>query len=133
MAFAVSMALARVPAGVAEKSQFLRPSANGLIAFSTRLLCAPCQAPAPRVDREGKRWMSPILEADFFGLQYGFRPGTDAKAAVRKVHWCVTKERKTEIVDADLKDYFTSIPHGQLFRSLSRRVADGTFLAVIKA
>jgi group II intron reverse transcriptase/maturase len=77
--------------------------------------------------------LSPIFEADFFGLQYGFRPGLDAKSAVRKVHWCVTRERKTEVVDADLKDYFTSIPHGPLFRSLSRRVADGSILAVIKA
>ena len=36
------------------------------------------------------------------------------------------------MVDADLRDYFTSIPHGPLMRCVSRRVADGTLLSVIK-
>ncbi|MGH7015436.1 MAG: reverse transcriptase domain-containing protein [Stellaceae bacterium] len=40
----------------------------------------------------------------------------------------------TEIrtVPADLSDYFSSIPHGPLMRCVSRRVADGTLLSVIK-
>ena len=37
------------------------------------------------------------------------------------------------MVDADLSDYFSSIPHGPLMRCVSRRVADGTLLSVIKA
>ena len=37
------------------------------------------------------------------------------------------------MVDADLSDYFTSIPHGPLMRCVSRRVADGTLLSVIKS
>ena len=35
------------------------------------------------------------------------------------------------MVDADLSDYFTSIPHGDLLRCVARRIADGTVLAVI--
>ena len=38
-----------------------------------------------------------------------------------------------EVVDADLSDYFTSIPHGPLMRCLTRRIADGTLLSVIKS
>ena len=36
---------------------------------------------------------------------------------------------RREVVDADLSDYFTSIPHGPLMRCLSRRIADGTLLS----
>jgi hypothetical protein len=36
------------------------------------------------------------------------------------------------VVDADLRDYFTSIPHAPLMRSLARRIADGRLLHTIK-
>ena len=39
---------------------------------------------------------------------------------------------RREVVDADLRDYFTSIPHTPLMRCLSRRIADGRFLRTIK-
>ena len=35
-------------------------------------------------------------------------------------------------MDADLRDYFNSIPHAPLMRSLGRRIADGRILHVIK-
>jgi RNA-directed DNA polymerase len=35
------------------------------------------------------------------------------------------------VVDADLSDYFNTVPHGALMKSLSRRIADGQVLAVI--
>lgn len=76
--------------------------------------------------------LSPIFEADFLPSQYGFRPGLDAKMAIRRVYFHVTKFNRREIVEGDLKDYFTSIPHGDLLRSLSRRIADGTVLTTIK-
>ena len=73
-----------------------------------------------------------IFEADLLRNQYGFRPGVDAKMAVRQAFWHTSEHRRTEVVDADLSDYFTSIPHGPLMRCVSRRVADGTLLSVIK-
>src|ERR1017187_6730765 len=36
------------------------------------------------------------------------------------------------IFDEDLSDYFTTIPHGPVMRCVSRRVADGQVLSVIK-
>ena len=77
--------------------------------------------------------LTPIFEADLVHNQYGFRPGLDAKMAVRQAFWHTSDHRRTEVVDADLSDYFTSIPHGPLMRCVSRRVADGTLLSVIKS
>jgi len=64
--------------------------------------------------------------------KYGFRPKKDAKTAIRHAFWHVTDHGRREVVDADLSDYFTSIPHGPLMRCVSRRIADGTLLSVIK-
>ena len=77
--------------------------------------------------------LEPIFEADLLPNQYGFRPKLDAKMAVRRAYWHVTDSGRTEVVDADLRDYFGSIPHGPLMRCVARRVADGTVLSVIKS
>jgi group II intron reverse transcriptase/maturase len=77
--------------------------------------------------------IGPIFEADLLPQQYGFRPGLDAKMALRRVYWHVTQHGRREVVDADLRDYFTSIPHEPLMRCLSRRIVDGHILHVIKS
>ncbi len=76
--------------------------------------------------------IGPIFEADLLPEQYGFRPAMDAKSAVRRVYWHITQSGRREVVDADLRDYFTSIPHSPLMRSLARRIADGRVLKTIK-
>jgi group II intron reverse transcriptase/maturase len=77
--------------------------------------------------------LEPIFEADFPRNQYGFRPNLDAKMAVRRAYWHITRAGRNEVVDADLSDYFGQIPHGPLMRCVARRVTDGTVLSVIKA
>jgi RNA-directed DNA polymerase len=77
--------------------------------------------------------VGPIFEADLLGNQYGFRPAMDAKMAIRKAFWHITARGRSEVVDADLSDYFTSIPHGPLLRCVSRRIADGKLLSIIKS
>jgi group II intron reverse transcriptase/maturase len=76
--------------------------------------------------------IGPIFEVDMLANQYGFRPELDAKMAVRQVFWHITQGGRREVVDADLRDYFTTIPHGPLMRCLTRRIADGRLLRVIK-
>ena len=76
--------------------------------------------------------IGPIFEADFCPEQYGFRPGVDAKMAIRRAYFHVAKRGLREVVDADLSDYFNTIPHGALLRCLSRRIADGQVLSTIK-
>lgn len=74
-----------------------------------------------------------IFDADLLPQQYGFRPKVDAKMAVRRAYFHITRHNRREVVDADLSDYFTTIPHGPLMKCLSRRVADGQVLSVIKS
>jgi group II intron reverse transcriptase/maturase len=76
--------------------------------------------------------IGPIFEADLLPQQYGFRPGLDAKMALRRVYWHVAQHGRREVVDADLRDYFTSVPHSPLLRSLCRRISDGRMLHIIK-
>lgn len=76
--------------------------------------------------------LAPIFEADLLPQQYGFRPGVDAKMAIRRVFFHITDHGRREIVDGDLSDYFGTIPHTPLLRCLARRVSDGQVLSVAK-
>jgi RNA-directed DNA polymerase len=77
--------------------------------------------------------IGPVFEADLFPWQYGFRTGLDAKMALRRIHFGIADRGAREVVDADLSDYFNTIPHGDLMRCVARRITDGTvLLAVIR-
>jgi retron-type reverse transcriptase len=64
-----------------------------------------------------------IFDEDLFPWQYGFRAGLDAKMALRRIHFGIAERGAREVVDADLSDYFNTIPHGDLVRCVARRVA----------
>jgi RNA-directed DNA polymerase len=76
--------------------------------------------------------LMPIFEADFHPLSFGYRPGRGAHEAVEAIREGLRSGR-TEVVDADLAQYFDTIPHGKLLRLVARRVSDGTILQLIKA
>ncbi len=76
--------------------------------------------------------IGPIFEVDLSPWQYGFRTGLDAKMALRRIHFGIADRGAREVVDADLSDYFNTIPHGDLMRCGARRIADGTVLSVIR-
>jgi len=78
-----------------------------------------------------KLLVEPIFEADFTDNAYGYRPGRGAKDAVRTVH-AELKAGRVQVVDADLSQYFDTIPHAALLRCVARRVADGAILHLIK-
>jgi group II intron reverse transcriptase/maturase len=75
--------------------------------------------------------LEPIFEADLQPEQHAYRQGRSALDAVQKVH-ALLNTGHTEVVDADLSGYFDSIPHAALMKSVSRRIADGTLLGLIK-
>ncbi len=76
--------------------------------------------------------LEPIFEADLQPEQYAYRPGRSALDAVQQVQ-ALMKAGHTEVVDADLSGYFDSIPHGELMKTVARRVSDRHLLGLIKA
>jgi group II intron reverse transcriptase/maturase len=75
--------------------------------------------------------LEPIFEADLPDEQYAYRPKRGALEAIKRVHRTVSRGH-TEVVDADLSAYFDTIPHGQLMKSVARRVVDRQMLKLIK-
>ena len=75
--------------------------------------------------------LEPIFEADLPPEQYAYRPGRNAQQAVMEVEETLFRGHP-EVVDADLADYFGSIPHAELMRSLARRIVDRRVLHLIK-
>jgi RNA-directed DNA polymerase len=75
--------------------------------------------------------LDPIFEADLPSEQYAYRQGRNAQQAVIEVEETLFRDHP-EVVDADLADYFGSIPHAELMRSLARRIVDARVLHLIK-
>ena len=75
--------------------------------------------------------LEPIFEADLPDEQYAYRPGRNAQQAAVEVEERL-RRGQTDVVDADLADYFGSIPHAELMRSLARRIVDRRVLHLIK-
>lgn len=75
--------------------------------------------------------LAPIFEADLPAEQHGYRPERSALSAVQETRDLLVTGR-TQIVDADLTDYFGSIPHAQLMKSVARRVVDRHVLHLLK-
>jgi len=75
--------------------------------------------------------MEPIFEREFAEHSYGFRPGRGCKDALRRVD-SLLKAGLTWVVDADLKSYFDTIPHGWLMARVEERIADGRVLSLLR-
>jgi group II intron reverse transcriptase/maturase len=74
--------------------------------------------------------LEPIFEADLPSEQYAYRPGRNAQQAAMEVQESL-RRGQTDVVDADLADYFGSIPHTELMLSLARRIVDRRVLHLI--
>ncbi len=75
--------------------------------------------------------IEPIFEAGFCAHSYGFRPKKSAHDAVDDIAntlWA----GYTHVIDADLSNYFDSIPHAQLLAVVAERIVDGGILRLIK-
>ncbi len=75
--------------------------------------------------------LQPIFEVDLPAEQHGYRPHFSAHTAVQEVHRLINTGH-TQVIEADLADYFGSIPHAELLKSVARRVSDRHLLQLIK-
>lgn len=75
--------------------------------------------------------LGPIFEADFEDNVYAYRPERSAHDALSEVRKRL-HEGQEHVVDADVTQYFDTIPHAELLQSVARRVADGKILHLLK-
>lgn len=75
--------------------------------------------------------LEPIFEADLPPEIYAYRAGRNAQQAVEEVGELLFRGHP-DVVDADLADYFGSIPHADLLKSVARRISDRRVLHLIK-
>jgi RNA-directed DNA polymerase len=76
--------------------------------------------------------LEPIFERDFAAQSYGFRPRRSAKDALRRV-WELLQAGYTEVVDADLRSYYDTIPRPALLERVKTKVTDGRVLDLVTA
>jgi group II intron reverse transcriptase/maturase len=75
--------------------------------------------------------LEPVFEADLPPEMYAYRPRRNAQQAVVEVQEQMCRGHP-DVVDADLSDYFGSIPHAELLKSLARRIVDRRVLHLLK-
>ena len=75
--------------------------------------------------------IGPIFEVDLPAELHGYRAGHSATQAIEEVQALLDAGCR-EVVDADLSDYFGSIPHAELMQCLARRISDKALLHLLK-
>jgi RNA-directed DNA polymerase len=75
--------------------------------------------------------LEPIFEADFQPGSYGYRPKRTAAEATEKITVAAVKE-KTRVIDIDLRSYFDTIAHAELFKKVAKRVNDRDVMRLVK-
>jgi len=67
--------------------------------------------------------LTPLLDAGFSEASFGYRPGRSVQQAVRRGDF-LRRDGYRWVVDADIDDYFASVPHERLLERLGRAVKD---------
>ena len=76
--------------------------------------------------------LNAIYEQDFLGFSYGFRPGRSQHDALDALAVGITRTKVNFVLDADLRDFFTSLDQSWLLKFLEHRIADRRVLRLIQ-
>lgn len=88
-----------------------------------RALNIPCVA--DRVAQSAAaQALTPVFEAEFEDISYGYRPGRSVKQALQKVQ-ALREEGFVWTVDAYIHAYFDHVPHDRLLQRFARSVSEG--------
>ena len=72
-----------------------------------------------------------VYEQDFLPCSYGFRPGRSAHDALQALREAVMTDGGGYVLEADIRDFFGSIPHDRLREVLAQRMRDGVLTRLI--
>jgi group II intron reverse transcriptase/maturase len=75
--------------------------------------------------------LNAVYEVDFRGFSYGFRPGRGPHDALDAFAVGIDRKKVNWVLDADIRDFFTSLDHAWLRRFLEHRIADKRVLRLI--
>ncbi|MCA1700467.1 MAG: group II intron reverse transcriptase/maturase [Actinobacteria bacterium] len=75
--------------------------------------------------------LNAIYETDFLGFSYGFRSGRSPHDALDALAVGIVRRKVNWVLDADLRDFFTSLDHGWLQKFLEHRIADRRMLRLL--
>src|SRR5579863_2659172 len=78
------------------------------------------------------RILQAIWEAEFRECSYGFRPDRNAHQALARLEHIITKERTQWVYEADLRNFFGSVPHAHMMRFIEHRIGDSNLLRLIR-
>ncbi|MCA1682269.1 MAG: group II intron reverse transcriptase/maturase, partial [Actinobacteria bacterium] len=76
--------------------------------------------------------LNAVYETDFRGFSYGFRPGRNPHQALDALTVGIWRKKVNWVLDADIRDFFTSLDHGWLEKFLEHRIADKRVLRLIR-
>jgi RNA-directed DNA polymerase len=76
--------------------------------------------------------LNAIYEADFVGFSYGFRPGRKPHDALDALAVGLERKKVNWVLDADIRDFFTSLDHGWLEKFCEHRIGDKRVLRLIQ-
>jgi len=76
--------------------------------------------------------LNAIYETDFLGFSYGFRPGRGPHNALDALAVGLEKKKVNWVLDADLRDFFSTLDQGWLMKFLEHRIADQRVLRLIQ-
>jgi group II intron reverse transcriptase/maturase len=75
--------------------------------------------------------LNAVYEQDFRGFSYGFRPGRGPHQALDALTVAISTKKVNWVLDADIRDFFTSLDHRWLIKFLEHRIADKRVLRLI--
>lgn len=75
--------------------------------------------------------LNAIYEVDFLGFSYGFRPGRGPHHALDALAVGIERKKVNWVLDADIREFFTSLDHRWLAKFLEHRIADQRVLRLI--
>jgi RNA-directed DNA polymerase len=76
--------------------------------------------------------LNAVYEVDFVGFSYGFRPGRSPHDALDALAVGIDRKKVNWVLDADIRDFFTSLDHGWLEKFVEHRIADKRVLRLIR-
>jgi RNA-directed DNA polymerase len=75
--------------------------------------------------------LNAIYEVDFTGFSYAFRPGRSPHQALDALAVGIERKKINWVLDADIREFFTSLDHHWLATFLEHRIADRRVLRLI--